>query len=392
MGRFRILCLHGAKACPEPCQEQRHDLQPLVKGRVAKPVQRSFRDRSGQNAVHLIILPVFIEQLQIVGKVLRDLRILKILHCHLHIQSYAGAFIGIDELGQVLPASCRYESLPVHGGLAPEEILPVDIQVGDHRAVDPGIVGIFLPDLEIRIHVDHLDTVQRDHVKITHGLIVFRGIAGCDDDPPFRHLLVAEGLLLQELQHGRRKGLGHTVDLVNEQDPFLLAGQFHSVIHRSNDLAHGIFRHLISPSAVFLLRNKRKTHRALPGVMGDRIRDQRQVTLRSDLLHDLRLADPGRAHQKHRPLPDLRNPVITELILLKIGRDSVHDLLFCPSDIHSQTSSSAHTNRASFISFASTSRSSRGRISRMAHGGTWAVSQLSSQKMNAVSNGGLFFG
>ena len=127
-------------------------------------------------------------------------------------------------------------------------------------------------------------------------------------------------------------------------------------------------------------------------MMGDRIRDQGKVALSCDLFHDLSLAYSRRPHQQHRSLTDLRNPVITELILLKISRDSVHDLFLCPSDIHSQTSSSAHTNRASFISFASTSRSSLGSISLIAHGGTCVVSQLSSQKMNAVSNGGLFFG
>ena len=279
MRYFRILHAGCTELPAQSGEQQGHDLQTLIKWSVSKLVECSIRDRSGQDTVNLIILLVFVEQFKVIGEVLRDLRILQILDRHLGIHLLSEHFIRTDDLGQIFPASCCDKALAVHGSLAPEKILPVYLKVRDHSIMDPDAVCIILPDFKVRLHIDHLDTVQRDYVEIPHRLVIFRGIPGRDNDPSARDLLVSESLLLQELKHGRRQRLRHTVDLVDEQDPFCLAGCFHPVIDRSDDLAHGILRDLEAASAVFLLGDKWKSHRTLPGVVRDGIGHQGKVTL-----------------------------------------------------------------------------------------------------------------
>ena len=86
--------------------------------------------------------------------------------------------------------------------------------------MDICLICVLFPDIIVHIHINLLNTVECHHIKITDRLIIFRRIASCHDDPAFRDLLIAEHLTLQELQHRRCQRLGHTVDLINEQNSF----------------------------------------------------------------------------------------------------------------------------------------------------------------------------
>ena len=71
--------------------------------------------------------------------------------------------------------------------------------------MDAAPVGVFLPDREVLLDVDALDAVERDHVELAHGFVVFGRVAGRHDHPAVRQALVAEGFALQKLQHHGRE-------------------------------------------------------------------------------------------------------------------------------------------------------------------------------------------
>ena len=181
--------------------------------------------------------------------------------------------------------------------------------------MDSLTVGIFFPYREICLHINLLQTVQRNNVKLPYGFVVLGRIACCHDDPAVRKFMSAESLSLKELEHGRRKSLRDTVDLIEEENPLLISGLFYLIIDRCYDLAHRIFGHRICPAAVLLLPDKRQPHRALSRMVCDRVGHKSDLHLLCDLLHDLCLADPRRSHEKDRPLPDGRDLIFPECVL-----------------------------------------------------------------------------
>ena len=86
--------------------------------------------------------------------------------------------------------------------------------------------------------------------------------------------------------------------------------------------------------AVLLLPDKGKSHSALPGVVGDGIGYQVDLTFPGDLFHDLCLADPRRSHKQNGALPDGGNTVFPIFIFDQICLYSVLDLLFCSFNVH----------------------------------------------------------
>ena len=189
-------------------------------------------------------------------------------------------------------------------------------------------VGVFLPGLVVFLDLDLPHTVQRHDVKIPHGAVVLRRVAGSDNDEAVRYLVRSEGLVLQELQHGRREGFRDAVDLVQEENALLHVGALDLIIDRGDDFAHRIFRHRDSPSAVFLLRELRQTDRALSGVVRDGIAHQVDAALSGRLFHDRRLADAGRADQEKRALPLHRNHIFACLIPQQIGLHCADNFFF----------------------------------------------------------------
>ena len=84
--------------------------------------------------------------------------------------------------------------------------------------MDTLFVGVFLPNVKIRLHGNFFHTVQRHHIEIPDRFVVLRRISCCHDDPAFRNRMISEGLALQKLEHRRGQSLGHAVDLINEKN------------------------------------------------------------------------------------------------------------------------------------------------------------------------------
>ena len=246
-------------------------------------------------------------------------------------------FVGVQQVGQVLPATGGDKAGALHVGVDLIEVLGMQLQIAQNGAVDAHGTGVVLPHRQVRLNVHAADPVQGHDVKIPHRFVVFRGVACRHDDPAPGHCLIAKGLALQKLQHGGGKGLGDAVDLVDKQDALLQAGGFHFGVDAGNDLAHGVLghRHVLIP--VVALPDKGQTHGALPGVVGDGVRHQCHPALPRHLLHHLSLADARRSHQQDGTLPDGRNGIFAQLVLGKVCLDGVLDLFFGTLDIHNSS-------------------------------------------------------
>ena len=176
-------------------------------------------------------------------------------------------------------------------------------------------IGIFLPYLQIRLYGNFFDSIQCYHVKFPDRFIVLRRVSRCHDDPSLRYLMGSEGFALKKLQHGRSQCLRYAVDLVDKKDPFLKPCIADPVIHRSHNFAHCVLRHRIFLSSVNLMFNKRKTHGALPCMVGNGIGNQTQTAFSGNLLHNLGFSHSRRADQKHRPLADGGDHIFSAVIL-----------------------------------------------------------------------------
>ena len=228
------------------------------------------------------------------------------------------------------------------------EVLLPCVKVGQHRGVYALFQGVFLPRGVVRLDVDTLQAVPCDDVKLPCAAVIFRRIACGDHQPAVGHLVAAEGLELQKLQHGGRQRFGHAVDLVQEQNALLHAALLHHIVHRGDDLGHGVFRYLIFPAAVGLFHDQRQAQRRLAGVVGHGIGHQSHAQLIGHLLHDGGLADARRAHQEYRALALRRNTEIAEFVAGEIRPHGVADLLFRLSNVHSANSSSVSSRAVPF--------------------------------------------
>ena len=222
----------------------------------------------------------------------------------------------MQDLRQIFPASGRHITPAVYGSFYSVKIILFQLQEIQDCPVKPLLSGIFLPCLIIRLHLQYLEPVHGNHVKLPHRFVILRRVSRRHNHPPFGHTVTAKYLVLQKLKHGRGKGFRHTVDLIQKQNSLPDTALFHHLVNGSNDLAHGIFGHIIGHALIFPVGNKGKPQGRLSGMMGHGIRNQRNPQLLSHLLHNRRLTDSRRPQQKNRPLADHRNPVLSELILL----------------------------------------------------------------------------
>ena len=220
--------------------KQSHYCKPLVHRSQPELFHGKFFKMSRQDLIHLVICLIFFKQLQIIGKILCHLPVLDILADYLPVRPFSQLFIYIQKLGKILPSSGGGKHSPVNTGFHTVKVFSPDIQIGKHRRVDPCLIGIFFPDSEIFPHIDLLYPVQSHHVKVPDRFIVLRRISRSHNDPAGRHLLVSEGLALEELEHGRSQSLRNTVDLIDKQDSLPDSRSFHFVIHGSDNLAHSI--------------------------------------------------------------------------------------------------------------------------------------------------------
>ena len=168
--------------------------------------------------------------------------------------------------------------------------------------MDPGLYRVFPPYAVIRLHLNFLYTVQGNHVEFPNGFVVLRRVSCCHDNPALGNWVIAEGLALKKLKHGRGQSLGYTVDFVDEQNSLAQTCFFHFLINRSYDFAHSILGNRFLLAAKLHFRDKGQSDGALARVVGDGISYQTHAALSGYLLHDLSLADTWRAQQQNRAL------------------------------------------------------------------------------------------
>ena len=130
--------------------------------------------------------------------------------------------------------------------------------------------------------------------------------------------MISKGFVLQELEHGGRQRLGNAVDLIQKKDALPGSRFLHSPIHSANDFTHGIFRHGKMFAAVIPFQNPGQAHRALPGVVGHGVGNQRELFLPCNLLHNGGLSHTGRPHQQQGPLAHRWVEIVPLLILAQI--------------------------------------------------------------------------
>ena len=169
--------------------------------------------------------------------------------------------------------------------------------------------GIFLPYLKIRLHVYVFDSVQRGHIHLADGLVVFGRIACRYYEPVFRYGHIAETLVLKQLEHDRRQGLRHAVYLVEEQYAASFSRHIHVIVYGCHYLAHRILSYRKGSASVFLMGYVRKTYGALPCVVGHGIGNQSAAFFLCDLLHDGSLSYARRPYEENWALFFHRYPV-----------------------------------------------------------------------------------
>ena len=286
----------------------------------------------------MIDLAVLVIKGIIICEILRDRRHLHILHGKFRIRGNPQGLIGIQDLAQILPAAGRGKLHAFSAVFDTIEVFLLEIEIRDHSPMQAFPQGVFFPDREILLHGDALDTVERDHIKIAYRAVVFRRIACRNDQPALRKLLVAKGFALQKLQHHGGQGFGYAVDLIKEKNPLAESGFFHQLIHRAENLAHGVLGNGMLDAVIVSLFDKRQPDGTLTGVMRDGIGDETDVFLGCELLHDLGLSDSRRADQQDRPLPNRRDTGIPQFIPGQGSAQRVSNLFFGLFDVHVNTS------------------------------------------------------
>ena len=287
-----------------------------------------------QDLVHLIIRPILIEQIIVDRKILGDLLVLQVLAYQPLGDLEAAALVDPHGRGQVGPAAGGGEGLAVQGGFDLVKIALFDIQIGRDGRMDPGVHGVFLPRVVVRLDIDALQAVPGHNVKLADGVVVFRRVSGGHHDPAVGDLMTPEYLVLQKLEHGGGQRFRDAVDLVQEQNALLQAGVLHHIVDGGDDLAHRVFRYAVLLPAVGLFHDKRQAEGALTGMVAHGVADQADAELLCDLLHDRGLADTRRAHQKQRALFFQGDLILAEFIFGKIGKDRVADLFLRILNVH----------------------------------------------------------
>ena len=380
-------------------QNQTDQREPFIKRCIEQAGINGRLDLTGQDLLYAVVVTILIIEIKIGREVLCDLLVLEILPDERFICLQAQRFIGVQQVGQILPAAGSDELCAVHVGVDLVEILGMQIEVAQDGTVDVGCAGVILPYLQVGLNVHPTDTVQRDDIEIADRFVILRRVACRHDDPAGRYSLVAEGLALQELQHGGGQRLGNAVDLVDEEDALFQAGGFHLGVDAGNDLAHGVFGHRDILVAVMALPDEGQAHGALAGVVGDGVGHQCHPALPGHLLHHLRFANARRAHQQDGALPDGGNGVFAQRILGKVSFYGMLDLFFGTFDIHNGSPSCQELFSSRYRSSSSARASARAPAGRaaapvnsssssttfIAHGGTLASSNRSPKNRKAVS-------
>ena len=87
------------KSFSQPGQNQTCNAETLIKGRPGYPVAQRLTYGALQNLIHLILILIFIIQLQIIGKILCNSGVLDILADYIPVSSFFQTLIDQDQLG-----------------------------------------------------------------------------------------------------------------------------------------------------------------------------------------------------------------------------------------------------------------------------------------------------
>ena len=178
--------------------------------------------------------------------------------------------------------------------------------------------GIGKPCSAIRFNLNFSHPVQRYDIKFSDRFIILRRISGCNKNPPFRNLMTAKGLILQQCKHSRCQCFRHTVNLINKKNSLFLPGCFHVIIYRCHNLTHGIIRHCHFSVIINPVTDFRKSNGTLSGMMGNCIRYTAQTTFPGCLFYNSSFPNTRRSHKKNRSLPQNRITICPMFILHQI--------------------------------------------------------------------------
>ena len=128
-------------------QEQADKAQPLVEGRVEQAGEDGGPGLPGQDLFHAVVVAVFIVEVEVGREILRDLLMLDVLADECLVCLEAQRLVGIQQIGEVLPAAGGDELSAIHIGVDLIEVLRVKVEIAQDRAVQVGSAGVVLPDL-----------------------------------------------------------------------------------------------------------------------------------------------------------------------------------------------------------------------------------------------------
>ena len=195
-------------------------------------------------------------------------------------------------------------------------------------------IGIFLPDVKIRLNIHSFYAVKRDDIKLPGRAVVFDRVAGSSNDPSFRDRMRTEGFVLEKLQHGRNQRFRHAVDFINKKNTLFAGGFFNLFIYGCNDLAHCVFRYGVFFSLKVLFYNYGKSDCTLACVVCDRIGNKTDSAFFCNLFHNGGLSDAGRPDKQQRTLAHSRHEIASMCILSGVNLYCVKQFFFCIFDIH----------------------------------------------------------
>ena len=188
--------------------------------------------------------------------------------------------------------------------------------------------GVIQPCVHVGFHLDALQAIERCRIEAPGCAVELGGIACRHHDPALRQGMLPECFELQELQHGRGKRLGHAVHLVKQQNALRDTRALDVIVHRRDDLAHGVFGNRVRFALVFALNQTGESQRALAGVVRYGIRQEIDAAFLCRLLHNGGFAHARRALKEYRALHLERDAVRAVVVARKICRDGIFDLLF----------------------------------------------------------------
>ena len=301
----------------------------LVEGRCLRAIFNGRRRGAGKNRPHLIIGAILLKQRVVHGELVGNVVVAQELHEQIAVHRLSHLLIQRDDLRQILPTAGRHERFTAaRPRFDLVEAVLLRLEERGHGRVKTRFGSIGLPRAVVRLDIDFAQTVKRHDVELVHRAVVLGRVARTHDDPSFRHLMFAERLELQELEHRGIQRLRNAVDLVEEQDALAQPRALHVIVNRRDDLRHRVLGCIEFLPLEFPMLDMGKAERALARMMCHGVRHDADAQLAGDLLHDGGLADSRRAHQENRSLVHGGNREQPRVIPLQICLNSVFHLLF----------------------------------------------------------------